>query len=108
MYFRETPHDGHKRQRTVRRLMACSAWLVVGIAVPASAQAPVPTPTTDFPNLKVCTDAAGRLQMDPAHIESRAFLDPPYNRYNTSNYDLWLYACASDNPQSCTNLSSYT
>ena len=91
--------------KTYFRVVLATAWLVT---MPAALYAQLVELTPNNQRPIVCTGTNRKLQSDFVSVESDAFFKPPYNRYNSKNYNMWLYLCASDNPRGCKNISTWT
>jgi hypothetical protein len=91
--------------KTYSFAILATAWLVV---VPAPVYSQLVELTPNNPRPIVCTGTNRNLQSDFVSVESDAFLKPPYNRYNSKAYNMWLYLCASDNPLGCKRINTWT
>lgn len=87
-----------------RITLLASTW-IVGLPVPGSAQL---TLSSHLSNLHVCRGADGNLAATPVRVESDAFSNPAYRRYNNGNYQMWIYACGDDKPGGCGNRNNWT
>ena len=91
--------------KTYPLVILATAWLV---AVPAPVFAQLLELSPSVPNPKICRDDANKLQSDGLSVESDAFSKPPYNRYDSREYNMWLSKCPSDNPGGCKNIKTWT
>jgi hypothetical protein len=88
----------------MRLIVFAAAWAAA--LLPLQAQQLELTPNLE--KLEICRNAAGKLQADSVGVESGSFLTPAAHRFNSKSYSMWLYFCASDNPNGCKDFKNWT